>query len=162
MLRRPLIEAKDISGFTLAGVELKCCRADAVSIQGNGNTVRDCFINNVASYAVRINGYDNLVKGNEITRTGTGAVSIAGGDRNTLTPGNNIAEDNYVHDWAEVQEMYTPAFNIQGVGNICRHNEMRRAPHMAITYGGNDHVIEYNLIVDCVRVSSDAGAIYSL
>ncbi|NLZ37071.1 MAG: right-handed parallel beta-helix repeat-containing protein [Clostridiales bacterium] len=161
VLRRPLIEAKDITGFTLAYVELKCCLADAVVIEGNGNTVRDCLISNVASYAIRINGYNNLVKGNEITGTGTGAVSLAGGDRNTLTPGNNIAEDNYVYDWAQVQEMYAPAFSLQGVGNICRHNEMRHAPHMAITYGGNDHVIEYNLIADCVRVSSDAGAIYS-
>ena len=42
-------------------------------------------------------------------------------------------------------------------------NKMRIywAESTAITYGGNDQVIENNLIVDCVRESSDAGAIYS-
>ena len=160
-LRRPLIKGSGVKNLTVAGFELKCCLDTAVVIEGDSNTVRDCLIDNVLSNAVTMTGTNNLVKGCEVTRTGRGGITITGGDRPTLTPGNNIAEDNYIHDWSQVQRTYTPALAVHGVGNICRHNEMRHSPQMAITYSGNDNIIEYNLIVDCVRESSDAGAIYS-
>ncbi|MBQ3537274.1 MAG: right-handed parallel beta-helix repeat-containing protein, partial [Clostridia bacterium] len=46
-------------------------------------------------------------------------------------------------------------------GNICSHNEMVNSPHEAITWSGNNHIIEYNLIHDVCLLSDDAGAIYS-
>ena len=47
------------------------------------------------------------------------------------------------------------------MGNVCAHNEICGSPHIAIVYGGNDHLIEYNDIHDVVLHSSDAGAIYA-
>lgn len=85
---------------------------------------------------------------------------LKGGDRKTLTPGRNKAENNLIHDWLEVYHTYSAAVSISGVGNICCHNEMHTSPHVAVIYGGNDHLIEYNYIHDVVRHSNDAGAIY--
>ena len=147
--------------LTFDGLTIKGTRGDAVSITGNGNTVKNCLIKNAAGYALTVNGYDNLVADNEITRTGKGGVILSGGDRETLTPGNNRAENNLVHDWSEIYETYQPAFTLNGVGNVCSHNEMYNSPHEAITYSGNNHLIEYNLIHDVNLKTDDGGAVYS-
>ncbi|MBO4894444.1 MAG: right-handed parallel beta-helix repeat-containing protein [Clostridia bacterium] len=147
--------------MTFDGFTVKGTRGDAINITGNHNTVKNCVIKNVAGNALLMTGYDNLAFGNEITRTGKGGIILDGGDRETLTPGNNKAENNLVHDCSEIYETYQPAVTLNGVGNICAHNEMFNSPHEAITYSGNNHIIEYNLIHDVNLLTDDGGAIYA-
>ena len=158
---REIIRAEGIEGLVVEGFTLKGTRADAISIAGHRNVVRDCRVINVAGNAVVIEGTGNVVAGCEISRTGRGGIRLTGGDRITLAAGNNVAEDNLIHDWSEVYLTYQPAVRLDGVGNVCRHNEIYNSPHMAINYYGNDHLIEYNLVHDVVLQSNDAGAIYS-
>ena len=146
---------------TFDGLTVKGTRSDGVVITGNNNTVQNCLIKNVAGNALVMNGSNNLAYNNEITRTGKGGIIISGGDTETLTPGNSKADNNYIHDWSEIYQTYQPAVTLEGVGNICSHNEMANSPHEAITYKGNNHIIEYNLIHDVCLLSDDAGAIYS-
>ena len=143
------------------GLTVKGTRSDGVVITGNNNTVQNCLIKNVAGNALVMDGYNNLAYNNEITRTGKGGIIITGGDTDSLTPGNSKADNNYIHDWSEIYQTYQPAVTLEGVGNICSHNEMTNSPHEAITYKGNNHIIEYNLIHDVCLLSDDAGAIYS-
>ena len=147
--------------ITLDGLTVKGTRSDGVVIAGNNNTVQNCLIKNVAGNALVMNGSNNLAYNNEITRTGKGGIIISGGDTETLTPGNSKADNNYIHDWSEIYQTYQPAVTLEGVENICSHNEMANSPHEAITYKGNNHIIEYNLIHDVCLLSDDAGAIYS-
>ncbi len=147
--------------ITFDGLTVKGTRSDGVVISGNNNTVQNCLIKNVAGNALIMNGFNNLAYNNEITRTGKGGIIISGGDTETLTPGNSKADNNYIHDWSEIYQTYQPAVTLEGVGNVCSHNEMANSPHEAITYKGNNHIIEYNLIHDVCLLSDDAGAIYS-
>ena len=151
----------DADYLTFDGFTVKGTRGDAVIITGDGNTVQNCLIKNVAGNALRMTGYNNLAYNNEITRTGKGGIYIDGGDRETLTPGNSIADNNFIHDWSEIYLTYQPAVTLSGVGNICSHNEMKNSPHEAITWSGNNHIIEYNNIHDVCLLSDDAGAVYS-
>ena len=156
----PLISSEaDYVSFD--GFVIKGTRGDAVVVNGNGNSVKRCLIKNVAGNAVIMTGYDNLVYNNEITRTGKGGIILEGGDTQTLTPGNNKADNNYIHDWSEIYLTYQPGVTLRGVGNICSHNEMTRSPHEAVTYSGNNHIIEYNEIYEVCLLSDDAGAIYA-
>ena len=147
--------------ITFDGLTIKGTRSDGVVITGDNNTVQNCLIKNVAGNALVMNGSNNLAYNNEITRTGKGGIIITGGDTKALTPGNSKADNNYIHDWSEIYQTYQPAVTLEGVGNICSHNEMANSPHEAITYKGNNHIIEYNLIHDVCLLSDDAGAIYS-
>lgn len=147
--------------ITFDGLTVKGTRSDGVAITGDNNTVQNCLIKNVAGNALVMNGSNNLAYNNEITRTGKGGIIITGGDTEALTPGNSKADNNYIHDWSEIYQTYQPAVTLEGVGNICSHNEMANSPHEAITYKGNNHIIEYNLIHDVCLLSDDAGAIYS-
>ena len=157
---KPVINS-EADYITFDGLTVKGTRSDGVAITGNNNTVENCLIKNVAGNALVMNGSNNLAYNNEITRTGKGGIIISGGDTETLTPGNSKADNNYIHDWSEIYQTYQPAVTLEGVGNVCSHNEMANSPHEAITYKGNNHIIEYNLIHDVCLLSDDAGAIYS-
>ena len=156
-----VICAENVNHVTFEGFTIKGTRGDAVTIKGSDNTVRRLTVYGVMGNAVDAEGYRNLVTECDISHTGRGGIHLAGGDRETLVPGNNRADNNLIHDWAEVYMMYNPAVRLDGVGNVCSHNEIYNSPHSAIFHYGNDHVVEYNVIHDVVLHSSDAGAIYS-
>ena len=157
---QPVIQG-EVSRVTFDGFTIQGTRSDAVVLTGDGITVQNCRIKNVAGNALCLTGNGNLAVGNEITHTGKGGIILTGGDTDTLRAGNCIAENNLIHDWSEIYQTYQPAVTLNGVGNVCAHNEMYNSPHEAITYTGCSHVIEYNLIHDVCLLSDDAGAIYA-
>ncbi len=157
---KPIINAA-ADYLSFEGLTIKGTRSDAVNITGDNNIVKNCLIKNVAGNALVMTGSNNLAYNNEITHTGKGGIILDGGDVKTLTAGNSKAENNYIHDWSEIYQTYQPAVTLLGVGNVCAHNEMVNSPHEAITYKGNNHVIEYNNIHDVCLLSDDAGAIYA-
>ena len=159
--KNKIIRAEGVSGMVFDGFTVKCARADGIYISGSDNLVENCLVTNVFGNAAVVKGERNTVRGCEITHTGRGGIMLEGGDRLTLTHGENIAENNLIHDWSEVYLAYQPAVMLNGCGNTASHNEIYNSPQMAICYGGNEHLIEYNLIHDVVKQSSDAGAIYS-
>ena len=157
----PVVTVSGANYLTFRGFTVKGTRADAMQLSGDHNVVERCLLKNVAGSALLMSGSDNLVRDNEITRTGKGGITLIGGDETTLTPGNNRAENNLIHDWSEIYQTYQPAVSLYGVGNVCAHNEMYNSPHEAVTYGGNNHLIAYNEIHHVCLLSSDAGAIYA-
>ncbi len=159
--RRSVIHAENVKHLTFEGFTIRGTRGDAVTIRGDDNTLRRLTVYGVMGNAAEVSGYRNLVTECHIAHTGRGGIHLSGGDRDSLTPGENRADNNLIHDWGEVYMMYNPAVRLDGVGNVCSHNEIHSAPHSAVFYYGNDHVVEYNVIHDVVLHSSDAGAIYS-
>lgn len=146
---------------TLRNLTVKGSRHNGIEINGNHNSIINCCIMDIAYGAINVNGTNNLIESNEIAYIGGSAVSVTGGDRLTLTSADNIVHNNLIHDWGEIFRTYQYAVNFGGVGNTCSNNEMFNAPHGAITYDGNYHTIEYNLIYNVCLLSDDAGAIYA-
>lgn len=151
----------EASHLVFDGLTIQGTRSDAVVLTGDDVTVQNCRIKNVAGNALCLTGSGNRALCNEITHTGKGGIVLTGGDTEKLVAGNCVAENNLIHDWSEIYQTYQPAVTLNGVGNVCAHNEIYNSPHEAITYAGNDHIIEYNLIHDVCLLSDDAGAIYS-
>lgn len=158
---KPVIRINSANNITLKGLTVKGSRGDGISCIGNNNKIQLCTVKNVAGDAINVRGYNNFVSENDISRTGMGGIILDGGDTKTLRSGNNKADNNYIHDWSEIYQTYKPAVTLWGVGNICSHNEMCNSPHEAITYLGNNHIIEYNNVHDVCLLSDDAGAIYA-
>lgn len=146
---------------------------DGLVIEGLRNTVVDvrnashgriatCTIRNSGNGAISVSGgVDFGVVGCDIYNVGASGISINAGDRATLTPAGHFADNNHIHDYARVFRMYNGAVALAGVGNRAAHNLIHDAPHTAIFFSGNDHVIEYNEIHDVCYESNDAGAIYA-
>ena len=143
-------------GFTVLGT-----RADGICGSGSHLTIDSCTVKNCVGNGIVLNGAQNHIIGCEVTRTGRGGIYVSGGDRASLIHGENIVENCYIHDFSEIFQTYQSGVQLNGVGNIARHNEICNTPHMAVGYSGNEHLIEYNDIHDAVLCSTDAGAIYS-
>ena len=133
----------------------------ALTVKADSFTLKDCEIRGIGESAVDIVGYNETVTGCDFHDISFTVLKIDGGDCNTLTPSNNLIDNNSFHEWGQVNPFYSPAVGIKGCGNTVSHNEMYNAGHEAITWEGNNHLIEYNEIYDVCNISDDCGAIYS-
>jgi len=157
-----LVTMTDASYLTLRGLVLEATRGTAVTIRGGEhNQVVGCTLRNLGGYGVTAaGGSDHGVIGCDIYQTGNGGISLEGGDRKTLTAARHFADNNHIHHYSEWNRMYHPAIALSGVGNRATHNLIHDAPHEAIGFWGNDHLIEFNHIHHVCMESNDAGAIY--
>lgn len=156
-----LVTLDGADNVTFDGIKFTGTRASAIKGNGSGITVKNCKIENVGENAIELEGNRILIENNEISGTGKAGVKLTGGDRQTLRSSENAVTNNLIHDWSQVYRTYQAAVDLNGVGATCSHNEIYNSPHEAITYAGNNHIIEYNVIHDVVLESSDAGAIYA-
>jgi len=155
------IRGEGLSHVIFKGLTFEACRSTAVTIS-NGSHVRveGCTIRNTGQSGISISGSDCEVFGCDIYGVGAGGLSMSGGDRPTLTPSGHNAENNHVHDYSRRVRTYQSAISVSGVGGRIAHNLIHDGPHMALSAGGNDHVIEYNEVHNVVHESGDAGAYY--
>ncbi|HMK16822.1 MAG TPA: right-handed parallel beta-helix repeat-containing protein [Chitinophagaceae bacterium] len=105
-------------------------------------------------------GTGHIISNCEIYNTGSGGISLGGGDRLTLKKGNNQVVNCSIHDFNRLDRSYKAGINIDGVGNVIRNCEIFNCPGSAILLHGNDHLIEYNVIHHAVTDGDDMGAIY--
>ena len=137
-------------------------RGDAVTVNGGSDVViENSLIRNAGERGVVMAGFDDHVVDSDIYNTGQGGVMLSGGDRQTLAPANSSADGNRIHQYARLVRAYRPAIQINGVGNRARANLISQAPHSAIIFYGNDHLIELNEISDVLLEAGDSGAIYA-
>ncbi|WP_312136199.1 right-handed parallel beta-helix repeat-containing protein [Sphingobacterium sp.] len=96
-----------------------------------------------------------------INNMGSGGIYINGGDNRTLTPGNNLVQNCEISNFNLFNKTYAPAVRVTGVGHTVRHCYVHSAPHMAIGFQGNNLLFEYNKIANVCQNASDMGAMYT-
>lgn len=161
-MTHPLVTLRGTSHVTLRGLTFQTSRGTLVAMNDADDCRIDrCMIRQSAGRAVSVTGGKHDVVSRCQINAVDGGISLTGGDRRTLTPAGHVAEDNVIHDFARTSPSYVVAIWLSGVGNRASHNLLYDAPHTAILFGGNGHVIEFNDIHDVCRQTDDAGAIYS-
>ena len=147
------------------GLTFECSEGTAIElIEASRCRIEACIIRNVGDYngsgITIIGGVKNVVFGCDIHDTGSHGISLNGGDRKTLTPAEHVAENNYIH---HVGVFYKQGVgvSVSGVGQRVAHNLIHDGPRMAIMFGGNNHVFEYNHIRHMNLETSDTGAFYT-
>lgn len=161
-LTEPMVTLRDTSHVTLQGLSFETSYDEGVRINGGSeNLVSDCTFVNLGSTAARITGMKSGIAACHLYQLGRDGISLSGGDRKTLAPAGLFAVNNHIHHYARLQRTYAGAISIHGVGNRAANNLIHDAPHSAMFYGGNDHVIELNEIHHVAMETSDVGAIYT-
>ncbi|HPM82885.1 MAG TPA: right-handed parallel beta-helix repeat-containing protein [Candidatus Anammoximicrobium sp.] len=157
-----LIVVEGANAVTVRGLTMECCGGNAVTFKNcEGSLLAGCTIRNTGLWGVSIAGGRNTgAMGNDIYATGAGGVSINSGDRRTLTRGDCYADNNYIHHIAAFQRTYNTGVNLSGVGNRASHNLIHDCYHQALLVGGNDHVVEYNVVHHTNLGSEDTGGLY--
>ena len=162
MTEVPAISTHDADYLQFDNISFGMGRQHLVTVDGGTDvTFNRCRFFGAGRDALHLTGTNHSLKRSEIVDSGDGGVSIQGGDRASLTPGNNSVENSEIHNFGRWKWTYTPAIHLHGVGNRASHNHLHEAPHTAILFDGNDHLIEYNEINDVLKFSDDAGVIYA-
>jgi len=158
-----LIRLEGCEHVGFVGLNLEYARGSGlVANKCRDLVVRDCTLANLGGYGVQINGGSGgLVRGCHLYNLGDGGVVLTGGDRRTLSPCGHQALDNHIHHYGRINPMYRAGVSIGGVGIRVASCHIHHAPHQAIGFSGNDHVIEHNHIHHVCLESNDAGAIYA-
>jgi hypothetical protein len=164
-LSLPLVTVTGASHLTLQEIAFEATRSELVTIQGSSTDVKvvGCTLRDAGGVAAEVaDGTNNVFDGDLVYGAGEDGIDLGGGDRATLTPGNNVVENSVLHDYGQWVWTYTPAVRLSGDGNMVQHNVMYGSPHAAVLfYSSSQHLIAYNDIHDVLDFSSDAGAIYS-
>ncbi len=156
-----MISMNGASYITFDGINFRNSRERFINVNnGNHITFRDSVMAHGGSNAASLSGYNITVDKCHVYDTGYGGISIGGGDRKTLTQSNNVVSNSIFSDNARTKTSYSPAVAMNGVGVLVSHNIIYNNQHEAISFGGNDHVMEYNEIYNSVKEHGDMGAIY--
>lgn len=162
MVNTSLIHFKDTQNITFKDLTVEGGRGTLFDIEGGANNkIVGCTLRNAGNRAATVSGRDNGVDRCEIYNIGDGGIELSGGARSSLTSSKNYVKNSHIWNYGRWSWTYTPAIYLYGVGNIVSHNHIHDAPHSAIMFKGNEHLIEFNDIHDVLQYTSDAGAIYS-
>ena len=153
------------ANVSFRGLTFECCDGTAIVLNRTTNCViAASVIRNVGDYdgsGVSINGgKNNGVVGCDIYEVGRDAIVLDGGDRKTLAPAGNYADNNYLHHTGVFYKQGL-GVSIRGVGQRVSHNLIHDCPRFGIDFEGNDHIVEYNHIRHVDIETEDSGGIYT-
>lgn len=158
-----ILIADGISNVTFKNISFQHSTGTAITVKNSTNVVLDNLdVNSVGGIGVNINGGENVQLSNsKIHHTGAAAVTVSGGDIKTLKSSGHVIHNNHIHHMSTVIMTYTPGVEVNGVGVSVTHNLLEQGPHNAITFTGNNNLIDKNEIHHFCLQTSDSGAIYS-
>ncbi|MCG6154840.1 right-handed parallel beta-helix repeat-containing protein [Rubinisphaera margarita] len=161
-LSQPLLQIKGAKHLRLEGLTFEYGHSDGVSLEKTEHVeLAGCVVANLASTGIRVDGSNNTVRSCDVYNIGRGGISVNGGDRKSLTPAKNLIVNNHIHHYGNFQRTYAPGINVQGCGQVVKNNLIHDAPHNAVLYGGNEHLLERNEVHSVVLETGDAGAFYT-
>jgi len=162
---RTILNITGAANVTVRGFTIECCEDTAVVLDNATDClVAGCTIRNAGNYhgsGVDVHGgRRNGVVGCDIHEVGSHGVSLNGGDRITLTPAENYADNNYIHHTGVFYKQGV-GVNLSGVGNRASHNLIHDGPRFGIQFSGNNLIIEFNHIRHVNLETADTGAVYT-
>ena len=162
LLAEPVLVIEDCHHLTVSDLVIEGTRGMGVRVVGGEGVVLErCTLRNLGTHGIEVSGRHQTVRRCTLEGIGATGIVLRGGDRATLTAAANVVEDCEIRRFGRTWRTYQPAVSISGVGNVVRHNHLHHAPHFAISFSGNEHVIEGNRIHDVLLETGDAGAIYT-
>jgi len=165
---------KGAANITIQGLTLTCCEGAAVKMTGATNCLvaANTVVNTGGfreSGIMVVGGFTNGVVGNDIAYAGKWGITLAGGTTASLSPGNNYADNNYIHDVGVFDKflgvgilMYDPnTGSANSCGNRASRNTILNCPRNAIFFEGAAHQIISNYVSNVMLESDDGGAFYA-
>lgn len=105
-------------------------------------------------------GTNHKILSCDVYSTGCGGIVLSGGDKKTLTPGNNTVENCKIHDYNGRNKFLWSGVNIDGVANRIAHCEIYNSDFQAMYCHGNEHVYEYNNVHHVTQDADDVSPWY--
>jgi len=161
MTDAPLVKMDHVSFITLKNLDFDLGRDSGIVM----NDCSDCVLEGCSVTRFGVSGIKAVkstrcrIADCELAWFGRDGMMVSGGDRHTLTSGENVIENNKIHDLGCVDHTYVPCLNVEGVGCRIAHNLLYNCPSSVLRLEGNDHIFEYNEVHSAVLESDDQGAV---
>lgn len=161
VLEDTMLSAQGLRHVRLEGLVFECGRFNGLQFRNCQDLlIAGCIIRRMAGNGITIEGgARNQLVACDIHTLGRRGCEISGGDRPTLTRGDHVVVNSRFRDVGRIDRTYTPAIQLEGVGNRIAHNLFENLPSSAIRVEGNDHLIELNEFSHVVLESDDQGVI---
>ena len=157
-----LIRVTGASDVSFRGLTLEGTRGTAFSASGvNRVFLAQSVIRNTGAWGAGMSGKESGMLGCDLYNLADGGISVDGGERRSLTPGGMVVDNCHFYRFGRWNPICKPAVTMNGVGNRMSHCLVNDAPHMAVMWGGNDHIFEFNEMHSVVRGANDAGIMYA-
>lgn len=163
VLTVPFVKADGLGDFRFENLVFECAHANtAVQLDNSeGVCLSGCTFLNLGGKAIQLTGRDSYVERCRFAQIGAACIVLAGGDRKALRKGGLVVDGCKFVRWARFERTYNPGVLMRGCGNVVRRSVFRDAPHNAILFQGNDHLIESNEFDRVLMETGDAGALYT-
>jgi hypothetical protein len=161
-LSDPLVRIRGAKHVKLVGLAFEYGHGDGIVAQQVEHVeLAGCVMANLAGSGVSLNGAECVVRACDLFNLGRSGIGLNGGDRQTLTPARNRADNNHIHHFGLFHRTYAPGIGANGCGQVVVNNCIHDAPHNAVLYGGNEHLFARNEVYRVVLETGDAGAFYT-
>lgn len=161
-LTTPMVETVGANHVKFQGLVFEYGHSLGLAVNKAGDVhVEGCVVANFAAGGISLHGTNSSIRSCDIFHIGRAGITVRGGDRKTLTKSNNVIENNHVHHFGMFQRTYAAGIGLNDCGHTVRHNSIHDAPHAAVLYGGNEHLLEFNEVYRVVMETGDAGAFYT-
>ena len=158
----PVLTGDGVRDLHFENLVFECAGGDLVRFHQVTNVVfENCVFRNAGGRGLVLDGVSNVVRNCRFEGLGGTALEVTGGDRRALVKSGTVIEDCSFRDFGRIVRAYAPGIYMDGCGISVRRCTFRDAPHSAILYGGNDHLIESCDIARVLLETADAGAIYT-
>ena len=156
-----ILEIKDVSNVAVEKITFKNSKNNLVNVESDNVKIAGCTFTN-AMNGLNIKGNNNLVTSCDFMDLEGFGATVSGGDEITLTSSNSIIQNCLFKRTGRINRTNCPALLLGGCGVTAEKNTLTETPHSALSYSGNNHVIEYNDLYDCLKdAADDAGIIYT-
>ena len=161
--KKPLIQVNKARHITFDGLTFMYSTGKAVSVDTCENVVLENLrVSNITTEGIGISqGKDCGLDRCEVFGIGGTCVSVYAGDRKSLTPCNHFVRNSRLHHSGRLQRTQGKCLSFGGVGIRVTHNLIHDAPYIAVGYGGNDNLFEYNEVHSAMMESGDGGGLYT-
>lgn len=162
LCRRPLIQADGSAYLVVRDLILENgCDAGIVMNQGQHCRVEQCLVRNLGRQGIALSGLQMVASDCQVTQVGSSGIRISGGDRKTLTPGHCAIEHCRIHHVGRLNWEGGRCAIVTGCGNRLANNLFHDGPTGAVSYGGNEHVLELNEAHTMCIHYADVGVFYT-
>lgn len=161
--KKPLFELAKVRHLRLEGVSFAYSTGKAVSVDACENVVLENLrVSNLTLDGIGINGgKDCGLSRCEVSDVGGTCAYVYGGDRKSLTSCGHFVTNCRLHHSGRLQRTQGKCLSFVGVGIRVTHNVIYDAPYIAVGYGGNDNVFEFNEVHSAMMESGDGGGLYT-
>ena len=159
LAKEPLVRVRDSANVVLEGLAFKYSTGPAVNVSGaNGVTLDGLRASWLSRAGIGVWGGSNVtVRNCRLWQIGSTGLDVYGGDRKSLAKCGHRVCNNDIGYCGRLARISGPCLRFGGCGVTVEHNYFHDTPYIAVSYGGNEHLVQYNEI-ECAMLEAGDGA----